>query len=105
MTRDREILRRCGIDTRGLSAAEIAKGAKLAARVGREDCGLRGCVRDRSNVLAEWQAFLSRVAAAKKPRSADRHREPNRDRHAPGYMRDYMRRRRAAQKNSHQTNI
>jgi hypothetical protein len=32
----------------------------------------------------------------KKPRSADRHREPNRDRHSPGYMRDYMRRRRAA---------
>jgi len=31
----------------------------------------------------------------KKPRSADRHREPNRDRHSPGYMRDYMRRRRA----------
>jgi hypothetical protein len=34
----------------------------------------------------------------KKPRSADRHREPNRDRHRPGYMRDYMRRWRAAQK-------
>jgi hypothetical protein len=33
-----------------------------------------------------------------KPRSADRHLEPNRDRHSPGYMRDYMRRRRAAQK-------
>jgi hypothetical protein len=32
----------------------------------------------------------------KKPRTADRHREPNRDRHSPGYMRDYMRRRRAA---------
>jgi hypothetical protein len=29
-----------------------------------------------------------------KPRTADRHREPNRDRHSPGYMRDYMRRRR-----------
>jgi hypothetical protein len=29
-----------------------------------------------------------------RPRSADRHREPNRDRHSPGYMRDYMRRRR-----------
>jgi hypothetical protein len=35
-------------------------------------------------------------ATTKKPRSADRHREPNRDRHRPGYMRDYMRRRRAA---------
>jgi hypothetical protein len=35
---------------------------------------------------------------ASKPRSADRHRAPNRDRHPPGYMRDYMRRRRAAQK-------
>jgi hypothetical protein len=31
-----------------------------------------------------------------KSRSADRHLEPNRDRHSPGYMRDYMRRRRAA---------
>jgi hypothetical protein len=31
-----------------------------------------------------------------KPRSADRHLEPNRDRHSPGYMREYMRRRRAA---------
>jgi hypothetical protein len=27
----------------------------------------------------------------KKPRSADRHKEPNRDRHSPGYMREYMR--------------
>jgi hypothetical protein len=34
----------------------------------------------------------------KKPRTADRHREPNRDRHRPGYMADYMRRRRAAQR-------
>jgi hypothetical protein len=33
-----------------------------------------------------------------KPRSSDRHREPNRDRHSPGYMRDYMRRKRAARK-------
>jgi hypothetical protein len=38
------------------------------------------------------------TTAAVKPRSADRHREPNRDRHSPGYMRDYMRRRRAKQK-------
>ena len=38
------------------------------------------------------------TTAPKKPRTADRHREPNRDRHAPGYMRDYMRRRRAAQR-------
>lgn len=33
---------------------------------------------------------------SKNPRSADRHLEPNRDRHSPGYMREYMRRRRAA---------
>jgi hypothetical protein len=38
----------------------------------------------------------------KKPRAADRHREPNRDRHSPGYMRDYMRRRRAAQRQAGQ---
>jgi hypothetical protein len=31
----------------------------------------------------------------KKPRSTDRHLEPNRDRHSPGYMREYMRKRRA----------
>jgi hypothetical protein len=31
----------------------------------------------------------------RKPRSADRHLEPNRDRHSPGYMREYMRRRRS----------
>jgi hypothetical protein len=36
-----------------------------------------------------------RVNTTKKPRSADRHKEPNRDRHREGYMRDYMRRRRA----------
>jgi hypothetical protein len=36
--------------------------------------------------------------AAKKPRSADRHLAPNRDRHSPNYMRDYMRRRRAEQR-------
>jgi hypothetical protein len=35
---------------------------------------------------------------AKKPRTADRHLEPNRDRHRPGYMREYMARRRAEQK-------
>lgn len=34
----------------------------------------------------------------KKPRSADRHLEPNRDRHRPGYMREYMRRKRAAER-------
>jgi hypothetical protein len=33
-----------------------------------------------------------------KPRSADRHLEPNRDRHPSGYMRDYMRRWRTARK-------
>jgi Protein of unknown function (DUF2786) len=37
------------------------------------------------------------VNTTKKPRSADRHLEPNRDRHSPGYMREYMRRRRAEQ--------
>jgi hypothetical protein len=35
------------------------------------------------------------TTTAKKPRSADRHLEPNRDRHRPGYMVDYMRRWRA----------
>jgi hypothetical protein len=44
----------------------------------------------------------SRKTYFKKPRSADRHLEPNRDRHSPGYMRnymrEYMRRRRAAER-------
>jgi hypothetical protein len=35
------------------------------------------------------------TTTTKKPRTADRHREPNRDRHSPGYMREYMRQRRA----------
>jgi hypothetical protein len=34
----------------------------------------------------------------KRPRTADRHLEPNRDRHRPGYMAEYMRRRRAAER-------
>jgi len=38
------------------------------------------------------------ASQAKKPRSADRHKEPNRDRHSEGYMADYMRRRRADKK-------
>jgi hypothetical protein len=37
-------------------------------------------------------------AKSRKPRSADRHLEPNRDRHSPGYMKLYMRRRRAAER-------
>ena len=37
-----------------------------------------------------------KVNTTKRPRSADRHLEPNRDRHSPGYMREYMRRWRAA---------
>jgi hypothetical protein len=35
-----------------------------------------------------------------KPRTADRHRQPNRDRHSPDYMRRYMAARRARQKPS-----
>jgi hypothetical protein len=37
----------------------------------------------------------AKLAGSAKPRSADRHLEPNRDRHSAGYMREYMRRRRA----------
>jgi hypothetical protein len=40
----------------------------------------------------------STVNTTRKPRSADRHLEPNRDRHRPGYMKNYMRRRRAAER-------
>jgi hypothetical protein len=38
------------------------------------------------------------TTTARKPRTADRHLEPNRDRHRPGYMAEYMRRRRAAER-------
>jgi hypothetical protein len=33
-----------------------------------------------------------------KPRSADRHLDPNRDRHPPGYMAEYMRKWRESRK-------
>jgi hypothetical protein len=42
----------------------------------------------------------SATTPAKKPRSADRHKEPNRDRHSEGYMMAYMRRRRADKEGS-----
>ena len=58
------------------------------------DCGLSG--RRRVEGYYRKPEPVSTTTKPKKPRSADRHREPNRDRHSPGYMREYMRRRRAA---------
>jgi hypothetical protein len=50
-----------------------------------------------TKVKARPKAEPAKVATKpKKPRSADRHLQPNRDRHSPGYMREYMRRWRAA---------
>jgi hypothetical protein len=100
---NRAMLRMCGLDPHGLSAAEIAKGAGILARLSRDVCS-GGTPVKWAKAAAEWQAFVTAKAgsgpsvntAAKKPRTADRHREPNRDRHSPGYMRNYMRRRRAA---------
>jgi hypothetical protein len=47
---------------------------------------------ERVNTTEEEAAARTteRVNTTKQPRSADRHKEPNRDRHRPGYMRDYM---------------
>jgi hypothetical protein len=90
----RKVLREFGIDTRGLSDAEIAKGAKTVSRLSADDCRLPPSKRiDRVKVRAEWRAFCASVNTKRGKPSSDR----NRDRHSPGYMRDYMRRRRAAQ--------
>jgi hypothetical protein len=99
---NRAALRMFGVDPRGLSAAELAKGAAILGRLTREPCG-GGRPPNKAKAAAEWEAFFN--AAAKKPRTADRHREPNRDRHSPGYMRDYMRRRRAAAALTNITNV
>jgi hypothetical protein len=50
------------------------------------------------NTTAQPKPAPVNTTAPGKPRSADRHLEPNRDRHRPGYMREYMRRRRAAER-------
>jgi hypothetical protein len=92
---NRALLRMCGLDPRGLSATKIAKGAGILARLTRDNCS-GGTPAKRAKAAAEWEAFFNTTNATPKPRTADRHREPNRDRHSPGYMRDYMRRRRAA---------
>jgi hypothetical protein len=47
------------------------------------------------NTTTTAKSEAARVNTTKKPRSADRHKEPNRDRHREGYMREYMRRWRA----------
>jgi hypothetical protein len=91
----RKILRELGIDTRALSDAEITKGAKIAARLSADTCHLPPSkLPDRAKLLAEWQAFRARVNTTPGKPSSDR----SLDRHSPGYMREYMRRRRAAEK-------
>jgi hypothetical protein len=63
---DRDVLRLIGLDVRGLSDTEIAKGAKLAARVSREDCGLPPAARvNKPKAIAEWQAFLKRIGQSR----------------------------------------
>jgi hypothetical protein len=54
------ILGLIGIDTRGLSIAEIAQGAGIAARLSREDCA-GGARVDKVKAAAEWRAFCARV--------------------------------------------
>jgi hypothetical protein len=53
---DRKILRQLGINTRGLSAAEIAKGAKIASHLLWEPCNA-GRPPNQAKAAAEWQAF------------------------------------------------
>jgi hypothetical protein len=90
----RKVLRELGIDTRALSDAEIKKGAKIVDRLSLDACVLPPSKRpDRAKARADWQAFRARVNTTPGKPSSDR----TRDRHSPGYMREYMRRRRAAQ--------
>jgi hypothetical protein len=65
--------------------------AKLKLRIQKVESEL-------ARLRAMLRALTTKPDTAKKPRSADRHLEPNRDRHRPGYMRAYMRQRRAAER-------
>jgi hypothetical protein len=91
----RKVLHELGIDTNALSDAEIKKGAKIVDRLSLEACVLPPSKRpDKAKARADWQVFRSRVNTEPGKPSSGR----NRDRHSPGYMREYMRRRRAAEK-------
>jgi hypothetical protein len=62
---NRTLLRRLGINPRGLSAAEISKGVRLASRLLREDCGLPPAARtNKDKAAAEWRAFWAKRRAA-----------------------------------------
>jgi hypothetical protein len=72
----------------------------LKARTKRQGAPMRHATRAINTTKSKSKTEPVNTPAPKKPRTADRHREPNRDRHSPGYMREYMReymrRRRAA---------
>jgi hypothetical protein len=63
---DRTTLRQLGIDPHGLSAADIAKGARLAARLFRDDCCSPGPKTDKEKAAAELQAWAERTGAVRK---------------------------------------
>jgi hypothetical protein len=57
---DRKLLRMFGIDTRRLSAAEVAKGAKIIARLTKEPCSAGRPV-NHAKAVADFEAFRARV--------------------------------------------
>jgi hypothetical protein len=76
---------------------ERAMTTKTLADIARE----LGKIASTQHQCAERLTGLANQLTAStkpKPRSADRHREPNRDRHSPGYMTLYMRKWRESRK-------
>src|SRR5215831_11265746 len=70
---DRDVLELLKIDTRGLSAAEIAEGTEIAARLSREDCA-GGARVDKAKAAADWDAFRARIEARGTGESSERPR-------------------------------
>ena len=96
----REVLREYGIDTRRLSDAEVKKGGKIVEVWTQNDCAVPRP--NKAKALADWQAFRALVNTKHnrpggEPGDTKPSSDRNRDRHSPGYMREYMRQRRAAQ--------
>jgi hypothetical protein len=57
--RDRDLLRLLGMDTRNMTAADIAEGAEAARRVSQCDC-VPGAGKRRPKAITDFQAFRRR---------------------------------------------
>jgi hypothetical protein len=73
-----------------------AAQAKLEAEEGARQAAYKAAAEEKARLAQEALAQAAAAAAnaphrKKDARKGDRHLEPNRDRHAPGYMREYMR--------------